>query len=195
MTNVILEKSLANCHCRGLDSLVIKDAPRMVRVFVARRDHELYHNHPFRTMPLSIAVHRHHCDVTLMPIAGEPFNVALGSSSPFAGRLRAFRYSSPILGEGRFGAVDETVSRSLVIDPMSGPLFLRADEMHTVYVPKGETAAWMVWEGDESDEYDPVVYSDAHLENFDFSGINQPMTEARLREDLAILNVKLPGEK
>lgn len=29
----------------------------------------------------------------------------------------------------------------------------------------------------------------------DFSGINQPMTEARLREDLAILNVKLPGEK
>lgn len=62
--NILLERSLINCHCEGMDSLVVKDAPGMVRIFIARHDHQLWRNDPttMKTARMSVALHKHHCD-------------------------------------------------------------------------------------------------------------------------------------
>jgi hypothetical protein len=192
--NVLLEKSLINCHCYGLDSLVLKDAPRMVRIFVARPGHLLYRNAPKHDEPLSIAIHPHHCDITMIPIVGPIFNVSVGDDPSGANRyLWPFKYKSPISGdEGSFALDTETRPgvAPLCMDRVSAPLFLPATRPHTVYVPKNSTAAWMIWEVAENPEHDPLTWSDDRLELFDFSAHDLPMTPERLAEDLAILNVK-----
>lgn len=207
--NVLLEKSLINCHCYGLDSLVLKDADDtggMVRIFVARPEHELWKNHPDTAEAegeaLSIALHPHHCDVTLMPLVGDVYNVTVDDGDIQRNRLRAdiqgdlralyfYRYVSPIThGAGRFEPINpDPIEVWLEARKLRGPLFLRSPWRHTIYVPKGETAAWVVCEGAEDELYRPMVLSDALLEEYDFTGTNAPMTPERLREDLAILNV------
>jgi hypothetical protein len=129
-----------------------------------------------------------------MPLTGRACNVSVGKFR--AGEARAlypYRYSSPIgTGHGSFDAAPDTPLNlvTLMVSPLFAPLFLPANEAHTVFVPKGEAAAWLVWEGDESGAEESLVYSDAFLEDFDFSSINLPMTPERLAEDLAIINVK-----
>ena len=58
-----------------------------------------------------------------------------------------------------------------------GTVSMRASDLHTVYVPPGETAAWVVAEGAEDPAYRPVTYSDDKLENFDFAGLYEPASD------------------
>lgn len=196
LENVLIEKSLTDCHCEGLDSIVIKDGPGMVRMFIARPDHVLYRNKvdsgPMQKM--SVAMHRHHCDVTLMPLVGEIYNVTFSSrEGAFTHPLRSFRYKSPIAeGHGSFEPVDNAdIPMRLIQHRLVIPLRLKAYALHTVYVPSRASAAWLIWEGPEDAGYNSVVYSNDDLRDFDFSNLNRPMTEERLREDLALIEVTL----
>lgn len=190
--DIILQKSLMNSHCLGMDSLVIKDTPNMVRMFIARRDHTLWRNEP-NASAMSIALHSHHCDVTLMPILGNVYNVTPSTSEDAeVVWMKSWKYKSPILEEkGGFESLD---SRPLPIGIHSqiikAPLFLSADKLHTIYVPYGQEAAWFIWEGKECSTHSNIVYSNADLSTFDFSQIDLPMTTSRLREDLAIIGVR-----
>jgi hypothetical protein len=101
----ILQKSLINCHARGVDSILLDDTPgRRTRVFVARNTHELWKNIPFgidlnlkagsdfipdswneeadyaenkdsNKPQLSVAIHPHHCDIELRIIKGMIVNI------------------------------------------------------------------------------------------------------------------------
>ena len=193
--DIVLEKSLINVHCKGMDSIVVKDAPGMVRIFVARRDHELWRNDPDDKLltTWSVALHKHHCNVTLMPILGEVYNV-LGTprqvDSPVS--MRPYRYKSPIgTHEGKFELLDSTwINLNLMKYLLNRPQFLRANVPHSVYVPKNTVAAWWIWEGAEDPSYLPTVWSNDDLENFSFEGYNLPMTEERLKETLNLIGVQ-----
>lgn len=194
---VMLERSLKNCHCDGLSSLVIKDAPQMVRIFLARSHHRLDRNlvAPGRTISeFSVALHRHHCDVTLMPLFGDIYNIGLSSAEDAVTvRMSSFLYRSPISGgEGAFTVVDRAMlPMRLKAERLNRPIQMAANYLHTVYVPYGTTAAWMVWEGEEDAGYNPIVYSNADLAKFDFTGLSQPMAEAEIRADMEMLGVSL----
>jgi hypothetical protein len=189
--NVIVEKCLKNCHTFGLDSLVIKDGPGMVRMFVAKPSHDLHHNDVDSNAIMSVALHRHHCDVTLMPIMGDVYNVTISAHGK-PKKLRSYRYQSPIShGEGKFVSVDSSeLPINLTSDLLSVPTTLHADLLHTIYVPYGKPAAWLVFEGGENKNYNPIVYSNAMLEDFDFSGLDQPMTEEEVKYALRSVGVR-----
>ena len=190
--NIIVEKCLKNCHTTGLDSLVIKDAPGMVRMFIAKPSHDLYQNNvDSNGGKFSVALHRHHCDVTLMPIMGDVYNVTVSERGK-PKKLRSFRYQSPIsYGEGKFVPVDETeLPINLSSDLISVPTLLHADLLHTIYFPYGQPAAWLVFEGGENKNYNPIVYSNADLANFDFAGLDQPMTEEEVKYALRSVGVR-----
>jgi len=203
LMDIVLEKSLINVHCKGVDSIVVKDAPGMVRIFVARQDHELWRNDPDRrvsqvVIPLgddtwSVALHKHHCDVTLMPILGDVYNV-MGTPNVQAETtlMRPYRYKTPIGShEGKFELLDTTwINLHLMKYPLTGPKFLKANIPHSVYVPKNRPAAWWIWEGAEDPNYMPTVWSNDELENFSFEGYNLPMTEERLQETLQLIGVR-----
>jgi hypothetical protein len=213
--NILLEKSLINTHCYGMDSLVLKDGPNMIRMFIARPEHELWRNglvgmpaYGLRggdiqlTKDFSIAMHRHHCDVTLQPIMGQVFNILpeVSSAGEDAPRwkmpvpMRTYRYHSPILEgakKGGFQAVDTgEITLALAGHIIDRPTFMPAEQLHTIYVPRNQSAAWYVWEGKEKAKHNDIVYSNAQLENFDFSKLDLPMTEDRLQDDLALINVR-----
>lgn len=196
--NILLEKSLMDCHCFGVDSLVLKDAPQMIRIFVARRDHLLYKNLPWKgsSGTMSVGMHRHHCDVTLMPLLGVVENIELcfNNEEGHPAPMYSYRFRSHLRDRdvGGFEPIDgygvSLMTRRTLIDK---PLFMQASKLHTIYVPYGSIAAWMVWEGTEDPEYSPLVYSnDISLAKFDFSGLDLPMTRERLAEDLALLGMR-----
>jgi hypothetical protein len=189
---ILLEKSLMNCHCRGLDSIVIKDKPGMVRMFIARPDHQLHMNQR-NGHQWSVAMHRHHCDITIHPIVGEIYQLQFGTGvdAELVG-LRTYDYESPI-GSGKpghFRTIDSSrIPMAVTAQRLTGPTTLSAEFMHTIYVPYGQVAAWYIWEGTEKPNYSPIVYSPRDLSDFDFSELDQPMTLERLTQDLRWIGV------
>lgn len=173
-----------NCHVKGLHSVVLakhEDGRPALRVFTTSRDHELWMNRPSLLLQghaMSLAAHAHRADLRLSRVNGYVKQVILLPDPRGYVPLQQFHYRSHLLtGNGGFTATGKTVkmhmeSYELTVDEMPAAL------MHTVYVPKGEKATWLVEEGDLSSEYDEMLYSNADLTTFDFSDFYKPMSEA-----------------
>lgn len=192
-SQIDLSKCVMHCQAKGLDSIVLLSGPPMVRIFVAHADeHELYTNQPGSRARMSLGLHAHHCDVTLIPLSGQVFNVELTDDETGDFKfLSPYHYKSGLDGAGFFKrALRFGCSRGLVSKPITDPLFLPAQEQHTIEVPYNKSAAWMVWEGKEDLYYEPITWSDRNLEEFDFSELYQPMTEERLKKNLKVLGVR-----
>jgi hypothetical protein len=185
----ILELSLINCHAMGMDSIVFKASAPMIRAFVCRPSHTLWRNASGLAHTLSVAIHQHRQDITMVPVHGEAWNVSMCDGEDES-LLHAYEYDSQILdGVGGFRSHHERCYTSLRMDRLDAPRFLRGQEFHTVYVPQGRTAAWLICEGAPHPRYTSLCWTnDAMLDVADFTGMYEPMTEERLEEDLAIMS-------
>lgn len=176
-------KSIVNCHAMGVDSVVLA-GPNMTRAFVAHKNHELWRNLPGDNI-MSVGYHAHHCDVRLEPIYGCVYNLSVARSEirmSAKGRYREFMYRSPITGgKGEFVSTGKRYEFSPWIHRLSKAVEMKACEVHTIYVPRGEEAAWYVFERDEDPLYTPLTWSNADLEKFNFAPLYQPMTVERYR--------------
>jgi hypothetical protein len=190
----IASKSFINCHAIGVNSVLFDDTPgARVRAFVATRGHELWRNKPASLQPLSVAIHTHHCDVELVPVSGQIFNM---SPVPFlkGPRYRPYKYNSPIKGQpGWFAELPELFDyrARLLPERLNGPKKMKAYEQHTVYVRRDEEASWFVLEGAEDPEYHGICWSDDDLTKFDFSLYYKPMTVLQVVSALHQLNVRI----
>ncbi len=152
---------------------------------------------------MSIAIHPHRRDILLLHVFGTVVNHAFAIQNGHDLRPRvaldAYRYVSPILqGTGKFtrsATVPLVFDCSSTLrdavpdwarygdnDALRGQLFLPAKALHTVYVPRGQTAAWIVEEGDPDPYYDGTCFSNDDLGRFDFSGMYEPMPAPMARE-------------
>lgn len=165
----LAEKSLVNCHAMGVDSVMLRDVDGdRLRAFVTDAHHTLWLNSGYRGHGLSVAIHPHHCDVTITPVFGEIYNVTV------CGRitgptLKAYRYQSQITGSGRFlrgDEKDDMIGVAFVRSLLRKPLKMSAKTEHTVFVPHAAKAGWFVHEGAEDAGYSGLCWSNADLENF-----------------------------
>ncbi len=179
----VASKSIRNCHALGVDSLLFRDTPgAMIRAFVCRPEHELWLNCPTLDFPFSVGLHPHHCDVTLAPIYGSAYNV---THRPGFGNtmLQAFEYESEITGKGgKFTRLGFSRGFNLQKTLIDHPVAMKAREIHTIFVPKDEGAAWFVLEGAENPNYRSVTYSNCDLEQATFDGLYQPMTAEEVEQ-------------
>lgn len=160
---------LRNCHVKGLTSVLLHDEPEnRVRVFLTEPDHELW-----KADPLALGIHPHHCDITMVPLFGRVVNQVYANPKP-GGPFQKCLYRSAITGTG--GALERTEEfysfENVTSQALSETLFMRADLLHTVYVPEGEQAAWAIYESREDPEYVPVCYTDNPI--FDTTGLYVP---------------------
>lgn len=185
----IRDHSIVNCHCIGVDSILFDNRPgTYVRAFVAMRNHVLWKN----TIPwtFSIGMHPHHCDVTLEAIHGPVYNVRIAeeeTNHPFS----EYKFRSAIKGSGQFIKTGR-IKTFDVYNELINKIHLKAHELHSIFVPQREEAAWYVREGVEDENYQAVCWSnDMNLEKFDFNPLYQKMPMDILYRHLTYLNIKV----
>jgi len=189
----ILSASITNCHVLGLDSIVFKQEAPMVRVYLAHKDHVLWRNKPDSGNVMSLGIHQHRQDITMVPLFGNISNILIEKRRVLKPRIRLHRYiySSQISdGKGGFKYIIGDHWAILKETRLLFPTFLSGATAHSVYVPKGETAAWMICEGRPNEYYNSeLLTNDPILESADLSGLYQPMTQERLIADMLILSI------
>lgn len=188
-----IQRSCHNCHVMGLDSIVLAEdteTGELVRVFWTTPEHELYKNEvPFSTR-ISIAVHPHHCDITLVPLFGTILNSLLELDDDPNGEVRidSWEYVSGIATpKGSFrrtgssknvlGIKFQPLVNDLTRGASDGNVYtMKYNELHTVYVPRGETSAWAIFEGPSHGREKPrECYSNNDLTKFKFEDHYTPM--------------------
>ena len=166
---------LKHCHVYGMWSIVLHDGKQnRIRIFFADNDHKLHLNTQDFRNPMSLAIHPHHCNVVLYPLFGDIHNITFIESHskhfPDEIKLLKLQYNSAILNASP--SITVVGEQSLFYDrnsdyKMYGPINMYAKELHTIYIPKTHTAAWIVFEGKEDDTYENVMYS--NNPNFNFN--------------------------
>lgn len=151
---------------------------KTIRLFVAVPGHPLWKN--TWKQELSVGFHGHHCEVTLAVHTGTVGNwrIRLVENGPLD--FWRYRYESAITkANPSFVQEREVTAEALSYEIMhSGQSeYMPGSDLHTIYVPPDELAAWFVFEGREDANYDPATYSNADLEAFDFSNLYKKPTD------------------
>jgi hypothetical protein len=181
----IVANSVHNCHAHGVDSIVLVDAPEQrIRLFSATKSHTLWKNSGEHTY--SVAYHPHHCDVTLIGVTGELYNIVIEQSDKGNILLSKFEYKSQFNGKGGFKFdTKERFKQPSMSNIWAGKFrSMKAEDIHTIYIPKGKEASWIVVEGNENPEYESVCYSNDDLECFSFKGMYTNMNEYEVKKTL-----------
>ncbi len=172
----IQQKSLLNCHCMGLHSIMLSECPgKTIRLYIADIGNELYKNYPteiYNNGILSLGFHAHHCNLTLDVVKGELFNWTIwqtihGLHEPGIDKLTKFKYQSAILN-GSMEIIDTYESVRFITHktlriPAGGYVHMDAREIHTVACVPDQVTAWLVYEGYENPDYEPFIYHNANI--------------------------------
>lgn len=160
----ILLKTRFNCHIKGLHSVPIDEFNgKLRRIFFTTPDHEMHQNGALHT--LSLGAHNHRYDITLTGLVGQPVNIIVQPNSTGGDILKAFKYQD---GEKiGFRGITQCLIES--VQAISGAaIFMPAHQVHTVYVPPRQCAAWLVEEGEtRSDTVDLYSISRQPVCKFD----------------------------
>lgn len=185
----IIEKSILNCHAVGVHSIMFVDKPgNTVRLYYTDMAHTLWKREDLR---LSVGFHAHHCDLTLYCIKGKIENWIVKENlitpKGFLTEIKKYLYTSKILkGETNFQDkgityIEEIGSKYLHIHQS---IRLKAQDLHTIVVPRNLTSAWFVFEGHEDPFYVPYVYTNTDLLKEDFSNLYKKFTEEEIESIL-----------
>lgn len=170
--------AIANCHVKGVTSIVLHDEPeRRLRLFYASPHHEIFYSRALHDSSMTLAIHPHHCDVTLIPVLGDVINEIYDLERCEDGLYQECAYASAITGTEASLRPTGHLFRVLGYETArlrKGGTFLPAEETHSVWVPRGRPAAWLVLEGREDPAYTPVCYT--MNPTFDTSEMYRPMT-------------------
>lgn len=165
-------QDLINCHCVGVDSIILNENP-IIRLFIANPNHELWRND---THEWSVALHAHHCDITIVPILGFIYN-KIETSYGIPTILNEYQYESFIKGCGSFKSTFNNRSFRLRSELLTRSIKMGATDRHTIIVNKGHSASWIIIEGQENYNYNSNCYSNVDLTKFSFEGLYQPMSK------------------
>lgn len=202
--NPHLSKSLLNCHTVGVHSFVLNEKDGLLtRMFVAMPEHQLWKNHcgimTKEWHPLSIGIHPHHVDIEIYPIWGLLWNVEFSLKknkgyNPNDCLLDAYKWTSEILGgNSGFKWCGEKILQLAEHRLMTWnrKYKMTSEQLHTVYVTKGQTAAWIIQESSASKAYDAITYSNTDLSKWTAEGLYQKPSIEEISEILQEIDIKL----
>jgi len=182
---MILEKSIKNCHVKGLHSIVLSEGlgGRLKRMYIHEPEGGLAVG---GLIPL--AVHAHRRDLKIKVLAGRLSNLCFKFDAVSGFEVPRWKWNSPILGKSggfeRSGSVKFAHNPVVSIHTEGSEFFLLADWLHTVDCSFGEWTAWIVSEGRFDPKYEPWAYSMADLSNLDMSELYQPFKSSKEIRDL-----------
>lgn len=191
----ILENSSANCHVRGLHSIMLLQKPgQSMRLYAATEDHELWRNgeEGIPESPMVAGFHPHHSNIMLHCVSGlviNPRAVVLRADGPQDGfrtrRLKRYRFDKSVEDkEVDTGFIEDghdlvRVTEYQHLQPRDF-VEMASHELHTISIPKGRSAAWFVYNGKEDPQYIPYLWTNTDLHKSSVTELYQPMSEEKL---------------
>lgn len=144
-----LMMSRMNCHIKGLHSIVLKnDSGKLTRLFITTPKHQMWKNSDI-DLVLNLGVHNHRYDLTLTSVHGEAKNIVyLQAVEKYGVKTKVYRFKDK--DDVTFLGYDWI--REYSSNPITR-IYMHKTELHTVLVQKGETASWLVEEGEEVKDY------------------------------------------
>ncbi len=199
----IVSKSLLNCHCIGLHSIMLLDSPgKTIRLFIGMPNNELCKNLPedFGNRNMSIAFHPHHCNLTLHCVKGRILNWVVRETQAGTS-VTKYKYHSKIKeGDLSFeviGPAKLSTTKCRWINEGESSI-MDAKDIHTVACDPETLSAWLVYEGIEDPNYSSFCWSNTDLNNKDITGLYlQPSKNEiiHLLKMVGLIDVTLPDKK
>lgn len=172
-----------NCHVQGLDSIVISrypDGRPFTRIFFTRPEHVLHKNFP-GSEAYSLGFHTHKSDLILTRLKGEVFQVECRPFNEDNGDWNHYKFRTQVIGEVKpvlIGKAYVSVHSFYQFDSIK----MRAADFHSIYVPEGQEAAWLVTEGELTKSYNDSMYTNSVVELG--TDLYQPMSDSECQETL-----------
>lgn len=191
----VYEKCVKDCHAKNLYSIVLKvlESGRLLRMYVALPDNELYKNDPQNDELMSIGFHNHRYDIGLQVVRGQLTNHLLREAESdvfykkygFETGMGKSKLRQPKIVFQNKISVKFGESKLL----KSGDfLQLKAEQLHTISTPKNELVAWLILEGKRADEFIPKLISNRMLDDSSTVSLYQQMTVKEVDEVMELLN-------
>lgn len=187
-------KSLLNCHTKGLHSIMLIDKPEQrVRIFVTDRTHDLWRNLHI-AYKMSIAIHPHHCNLTIISLDNIVHNLNYKLSKFKGTPVITYMWESGIINDnGKFikchTANNKLLTKSHEKLYPGESKYLKASDLHTIFVSKNQIASWLIIEGKEDKNYKPYAYSLNDLDNFNSKGLYKKPTKKEFNKIINLLNI------
>lgn len=158
------EKSLKNCHHKGMDSVVLFDETEtnggMARFFYARHGQHAMNSVFDKKGHFTLGMHNHRFDLQIVPLVGSIVNIETKESHRRTGiTLHEYAFASA-LADDDIEAVGTVHRRAANFAPLDerplhpgNRLSMRSDQIHTVLVPdtvRTPGTAWLVIEGPDT---------------------------------------------
>lgn len=181
----IVSKSLMNCHCVGLHSVMLLDCPgKTIRLYVSMPDSEISKPRTaiFSVTPdnTPLAFHPHHCDLTLHCLVGCLNNVNVKENMFSGDYVTKYLYHSKIKeGEIKFEVKGSSRLKLYAHRQLSSgdTLYLKASDIHSVFCTPYSLTAWLVYEGQEDPNYVPYCWSNRDLNKQDYTNLYRKATK------------------
>jgi hypothetical protein len=162
----MVANTIFNCHVKGLHSIMLsKSDGRTMRMYIAERNHELYKNSAatWYLGNMTLGFHPHEYALTLVGLLGVVTNWRVELNKyPVGFKANRFHYSSKLRGEEpgfeRMGEA-HLLTEGLDILRKDDVTHMRPEQLHTVYVDKGQVGAWLILEHGRDEGYDSILYS------------------------------------
>lgn len=161
--------SRKNCHIKGLHSIVLyKDKfDRLLRLYLTDRKHQMGNNMK-DNLVINLGVHNHRYDLQLTSVHGKALNITYRITDNRSSNLRADCYK--FYDKDTFEKQDRVFLKKGKVTLIDN-IFMDKNTPHTVYVPYGNTASWLVQEGFEMRDH-TMLYTNSDLKCKEYSLFN-----------------------
>lgn len=147
-----LELSRFDCHVKGLHSIPVENVDgKLKRLFFTTSKHELYKNCDISGLVLG--AHSHRYDLQLTGLIGDVYNVMIERGEGVRLFEHCYFNESKIVNSGETLGYIESIHKL-------GRIFLPHSKIHTIYVPRGAMACWLVEERKTRSDHTVLLRSD-----------------------------------
>lgn len=188
----LYDKCVKHCHAKNIYSIVLKEleANRLLRIYIAAPQNELYRNNPSSNLAMSVGFHNHRYDIGLQVLKGSLTNHIV-SESPEGVEYKLYGYETgmnkaklqkPKIELKGEVAIKECLTKKLY----EGDFFeFSASDIHSISSKPNELVAWVILEGKLDDNYEAKLITNDQLNSDTTESLYIKMTKREVDEILA----------
>lgn len=188
----LYDKCVKHCHAKNIYSIVLKELEenRLLRIYIAAPENELYKNNSSSNLPMSVGFHNHRYDIGLQVLKGTLTNHIVSESSEgipyklygYVTGMKNGKLQKPKIKLKGQVTIKEHVTKTL----FEGDYFeFRASDIHGISSKPNELVAWIILEGKPDSNYQAKLITNDQLDGDTTKSLYVKMTQQEVEDILA----------